>query len=397
MSGAVVATRTLLTVVRHPGFARFLAGVLMMGTGTWLFNVTSIVLVFRLTESALFVGVVASSQFVSTVVFVAWTGRAADRWDRRQLLMVLQLVAAGIGLTVAILAALEALSAAVLIAASLVMGLVLAFSSPTLNALIPQLVDVRDLEVAIALNSLAFNLARALGPVLAAGLLSLGGAPWAYVAQAVMALLFLVALASLRARPVRLADDPGSFLASLRETWSDREVRWPLVIVAAVAVSVDPVTTLAPVYATEVFGVGDSATGFMVAAFGVGAVLSAFVVVPRLARHDWGHGAAVLATGAGVLGLALAPNLVFAVPWLLLAGVGFLGSATRSTGRLHQLVADHRIGRVMAMWSVAFFGTRPIAAIVDGAIADRWGPRIATAVLAVPALTIGVRTVVSSR
>jgi hypothetical protein len=82
---------------------------------------------------------------------------------------------------------------------------------------------------------------------------------------------------------------------------------------------------------------------------------------------------------------------------LAVAGGGFLSSVSRSTARMHTLVDDGHLGRMMAIWGLAFLGTRPVSALVDGAMADLVGPRLAAAAMSLPALTVGVRILIRGR
>lgn len=378
------------SVVRAPTFRRYLLGLTATAIGTWSYQVTASVLVFRLTGSALLVGVVTSAQFVGTVLLVPWSGSAADRFDRRRLLVSLQLFGAVVSGALALAAFLDVVTAGMVIVASVLLGLGLAFNTPALHAMIPQLVASDEIDVAVAANSLVFNFARAVGPVLAAAVIAVAGVSAALVVNTMSFVFFAIALASLRPRST-VYDRPErtSFFSSFREMWLDREIRLLLVAVAAVSISIDPATTLAPAFVADVFRTDEAATGVVVAAFGLGAVVAAMAVVPRLASRPWALGACLVATGIGILGFAVAPNLWVSLVPLALAGGGFLCAVSRATGRLHRSVPDHRLGRLMAIWSLAFLGTRPAAALVDGALADGLGPRHAAAILSLPALALG--------
>jgi MFS family permease len=158
-----------------------------------------------------------------------------------------------------------------------------------------------------------------------------------------------------------------------------------LVIVAAVGFASDPVNTLAPAWA-HAFGRKDTTAGYIIGAFGAGAVTAAFVVAGRVGGSRLRMFSTLLLLGGGIVAVSLTPWLVLALPLLFVAGFGYLASNTHATSRLQLGVEPWERGRIMALWSVAFLGLRPFASIVDGAIASAFGVRVAGIVLALPAL-----------
>ena len=157
-----------------------------------------------------------------------------------------------------------------------------------------------------------------------------------------------------------------------------------LFIVAACAIAADPPVTLGPELA-EHYGGGDTLAGVILGCFGAGAVIGAFVAGAEARRH---HRKVAILLGLLVLGttiFALATRLPFALAGTMLAGFGYLTSQTRTTTLLYRSIADSERGRIMALWSIAFIGTRPLASLVDGLIGSVIGVRTAALVMAVPA------------
>jgi MFS family permease len=158
-----------------------------------------------------------------------------------------------------------------------------------------------------------------------------------------------------------------------------------LLIVTAVGFASDPINTEAPAFA-HAFGRPDTDAGYLIGAFGAGAVSAAFLLAGRVAGSRRRMFTTLVLLGAGVIGFSLSPWLPVAYLFLALAGFGYLASNTSATSRLQLDVASGQRGRIMALWSVAFLGLRPIASLTDGAIAGAFGVRPAGVVLAVPAL-----------
>jgi MFS family permease len=147
----------------------------------------------------------------------------------------------------------------------------------------------------------------------------------------------------------------------------------------------DPVNTESPAFA-HAFGYSDTWSGAIVAAFGAGAVAAALLVAGRVAGSRGRMALTLAALGGGVALFSVSPWLPLGFAFLAVAGFGYLGSNTSATTRLQLGVPPAQRGRIMALWSIAFLGLRPVASIVDGAVAGAFGVRAAGVLLALPAL-----------
>ena len=155
-------------LVRRRDFGPYFVGNALSASGTWFQNLAAALLIYRLTHSALLLGVLNFSQFIPILVLTPWAGSIADRFDRRRLLLVSQSVAVVLAAGLAMLAWADLASTWVVIGDTLCLGVVSAFSAPAQQALIVSLVERAEVPTAVALNSMTFNLARALGPAGAA-------------------------------------------------------------------------------------------------------------------------------------------------------------------------------------------------------------------------------------
>jgi MFS family permease len=152
------------------------------------------------------------------------------------------------------------------------------------------------------------------------------------------------------------------------------------------------VNTESPAFA-HAFGAGRHIrlwSGFVVGAFGVGAITAAFMLAGRVAGSRRRMSATLALAAAGIVGFALSPSIWVGFGFLAAAGFGYLASNTSATSRLQLEVAEYQRGRIMALWSVAFLGLRPLASLADGGIAGAFGVRVAGVVLALPALAAAV-------
>jgi MFS family permease len=358
----------------------------MSNAGTWFQNIAQVLLIYRLTESTFLVGVVNFAQFAAIIFLVGVAGRAADRFDRRKLLIITQLSAVAITAMLAALTQADLTTAPVLIAFAFTLGITTAFATPALQALIPSLVEREELPAAIALTAVTFNLSRALGPVLGVLVVSTWGIPAAFAINSISYLVLIAALLMLSPRAGETRHlDAAPKESAFRLVRADMLLAFPIVVVGLVSLGADPVNTLTPAFSTEILGRPDTYAGYLVGAFGGGAVSAAFVA-PR-----WNPTIKVLSTTLGLLvggivAFAFSSDPLPAFISLAVAGFGYLASVTLATSLLQLRTADRNRGRVMALWSVSFHGVRPFGSLVDGAVASAVGLRAAAIAMAVPAL-----------
>lgn len=381
-------------------FWPYFGGNLLSNAGTWFHNIAAVLLVYRLTRSPFLVGVVNFSQFAAVIFLAPVAGSAADRFDRRRLIVFTQIIAAALALVLAFLTATGMASAAVVIAMTLALGAATALATPALQAVVPSLVSRAELPSAIALVSVTFNLARALGPIAAVFVIANFGIAAAFAVNAASFLALVTGMAVVRPRVEGAS--PG-IRPRLRDSVllvrSRRALLAPLLVVAAVSLTSDPVNTLTPSFSTEVYGAADTFTGFLVGAFGAGAVAAAFTLIPRSTPSYRLIVLTLALQAGGMAAFALSATRFVGVAALFVAGFGFLGSITTSTSLLHLALEDGHRGRIMALWSVAFQGSRPVGSLVDGTLASLAGIRIAGLVMALPALaaSLGLAAAVLGR
>ena len=311
------------------------------------------------------------SQFIPILLLAPWAGGASDRWNRRQLLLVTQSVAVVLSGGLGLLAYFDLAPTWVVIADAVALGVQSAFSAPAQQALITQLVDEPEVPTAVALNSLTFNLARAIGPASAALAVQYLGIPAAFGLNAVSYLIFIGALLFIGPQAQQLAERSASYLgASIGILRRRPQLVVFLLIVAAVGFASDPVNTLAPAWA-HAFGRQDTVAGYIIGVFGAGAVTAGLVVAGRVGGSRRRMFTTLLMLSLGMIAFSITPWLPLALPFLFVAGFGYLASNTHATSRLQLGVEPWERGRIMALWSVAFLGLRPFASIIDGADRER--------------------------
>jgi uncharacterized integral membrane protein len=186
------------------------------------------------------------------------------------------------------------------------------------------------------------------------------------------------------AKQIRASRSETRLRESLRLVRAQPELLALLLIVAAVGFASDPVNTEAPAFA-HAFGRADTDAGYIIGAFGAGAVVAAFLLAGRIAGSRRRMTGTLLLLGGGMVAFSQVRWLPIGFLLLAVAGFGYLASNASATSRLQLGVEERQRGRIMALWSVAFLGFRPAASLIDGAVARAFGVRAAGVVLALPA------------
>lgn len=378
-------------VLRDRRFGPYIGANFASNIGNWFQNVAAGIVVFQITGSNTLVGTVSVLQFLATLLLSPWSGAMADRFNRRKLLILAQAISASGAVGLALWVGLDGVEDLPgvwpVLAASGVIGLGYAVGISAMNALIPALVEPNDLDDAIALNSASFTLARAIGPALAGLVVAALGAAWAFGINALTFLPLIIVLMFIRPRDVQQRGGDGSVRAGLAYVKERKAMLWLVLATLAVGWAGDPVNTLSPAYA-DMFGLDETFVGLQVAAFGSGAAVASLavgVVRTRLGLVSSTKVGLVL-LAIGLLGYAAAPHEVVVLAALFIAGVGFLLGVTTTNSNLQRRLDENMRGRVMALWSMAFLGSRPLAAIIDGGVADLVSPRVGVASAALPLL-----------
>lgn len=383
---------SLRRVLFHRNFFPYFVGNLISNSGTWFQSIAQVIFVYRLTGSLFMVGVVNFAQFAGMLIVTPLGGSIADRFDRRRLLIASQLAAAVLSGGLGALTAARLINVPILLALVLLVGVSVALTTPTMQALVSSLVGRAELPTAIALNGVTYQAARVLGPVLGALVVGELGFTWAFSLNSLSFLSMAAAVAMVRPRtsgarrPARWPRVWEGF-GLLRR---DRELAVVLAMGAAVSFAMDPITTLGPAFASQAFHRADTLAGLLIGVYGGGAILAAFTrdwretaSTPRLA-------ASLAIISIGMLGFAGSPSLSFAIPALVVAGFGHLSSTAAAGARVQLSVPDELRGRLMALWTLSFLGVRPLGSLIDGTLASILGIRVAAAIMTLPAVLTGL-------
>ncbi|HUX25036.1 MAG TPA: MFS transporter [Burkholderiales bacterium] len=360
--------------------------------GTWVQQVAMSWIAYRVTGSAFMLGLIAFSGQIPILLLAPVGGMLADRLDRRLLLAVIQVVAMAVAVCLGLLSYTAGFSAWALVIASAVLGMSSAVEMPTRQAFILQTVHDRSHATnAIALNSLAFNGARVVGPAVAGAVLALVGETACFALNAVSYLAAIYTLLAMRPRAVAANRRKGSLRESIQYLEHFAPARWLLIMVAAASFCVAPMMTFMPVYAKDTFHGGPGTLGMLMGASGLGAVLAGVYLANRTTVIGLGAriGASCLMIGVSALAFSYNPLFLVALPILLVSGASTILVITASNIVLQHLVPEHLRGRVMALFTMSFFGMLPLSALAAGALARVASVQLVFVVAGFGAIAVG--------
>jgi MFS family permease len=372
------------SALRHRGFRLYWSGQAVSLIGTWMQSVAQGWLMHRLTDSAMWLGLLGFTQFLPVMLLTLWAGAVIDRMDRRRLLLLTQSAAL---LQATLMAAAVTTGVArpwmVLVLAGL-FGIINAFDMPARQSFVVELVGRDDLGNAIALNSAAFNTARMVGPAVAGVLLATvgeGGCFWLNALSYVAVLASLARLDLPKREFFRRGHALGASLrAGIRYAWAARPIRNLLLLLGLSAGIGFQYQLLLPVYARDILRAGPQTYGLLVTAFGAGALLGALRLAGGSVRARLRGNLllGLMACGGGLVLFAWSRAIPLSMAAGALAGFGLI-VYVGSTNTLLQLSTEDRFrGRVMSLYTLMFAGAAPIGALASGAIAQRWGAPAST-------------------
>ena len=391
--------------LKHVGFRIYFVGMLFRGASMWMPLVAIPWLAVELGASPAQVGLVTGFFFLPTLFVGPMGGVLADRVNRRNAMIVAQVFATILSLTIfgLVLAGVQTLP--MLMAFSFGFGLLIAVEVPIRQAIMTELIPRADLSSATSLHATAWNLTRLLGPVVAGALIASFGSASPFLVAGVASALVAVSFVWMDRyrRPGRgRTDSHGSILGDLREgvgfVLRSPVVRLSLVsIFTAATFGMATFTTLAPLYATEEMGLGADGYGAFLGASGAGAFVAALVVTTfaRGDRRNWLIGA-MFAISALVALVALAESATVVYVFAFGLGAAQISLGQNALVSVHGATPDDLRGRVIGVWVMAFQAASLVGAFLAGLVADLVGvrPAMLAGALVLAFIALGVTAVI---
>ncbi|CAG0946675.1 Multidrug efflux pump Tap [Anaerolineae bacterium] len=371
--------------LKHRNYRLWFVGQLTSLVGTWMQNVAQPWLVYQLTGSPFYLGVVSFASAVPTLTLSLWAGVFIDRMSKRQLLLITQTVLMLSAFTLAADYFLGWIQPWHIVIMALVNGAAQAFDAPTRQSFVIEMVGRDDLMNAIALNSAMFNTARILGPTLAGIVLALVGAGWCFFLNGASFLAVIGGLLLMDVQSVIAARRDESPLLQIREGLGyirhNKIVLTLLSMVAVANIFAFGYSALLPAFAQDVLHTGPEGLGLLSASVGIGALTGALIVASLGNSRRKGLLLTIGNVFFPTMVLAFASSRVLPLSMLILvgAGLGFMIQNTMTNTLIQFAVPDHLRGRVMSVYMLVFQGLFPIGSLMAGALAQQFSVPIGAA------------------
>ncbi|HEV2577267.1 MAG TPA: MFS transporter [Acidobacteriaceae bacterium] len=366
--------------LQHRNFRLYFMGQGTSLMGTWMTRLATSWLVYRLTHSALLLGVVSFAGQILTFLLGPFAGVWVERLDRRKLLVWTQAAAAVQSLAMAALTLMGVINLWEIIGLAALQGVINALDMPGRQSFLVQMVeDKEDLPNAIAINSSMVNAARLVGPAVAGVVVAAAGEGWCFLIDGVSYLAVIASLLMMRVKPMDVRRHTKSMLEQMREGWAYvrgfRPIRVALMLFAVVSLMGWPYAVLLPVFAGQVLHGGAHTLGWLTGASGVGALVSAMSLAVRKSVIGLTRMIQISAAmfGAGLILFGLSHVLWLSLVLMLFVGFGMMQCAAAVNTVIQSLVTEDKRARVMSYYTMAFVGTAPFGSLLAGFLAHKIG------------------------
>ena len=378
------AMRPLVEIWRHRNYAWFMGGMTPSLVTSWMQRIGTGWLAWELTQQNVWVGAIVAADYAPMLLLAPYVGALTDRSDPVRQQKIAQWLALLQSLTVATLTASGSMTIELLFVLCLALGCLHPFNAIARHSIVPATVPRAEIATALAVDSALFNLSRFIGPAIASVVIAVSGVWLTFAVNVVGCGCYLVGLYGMRLTPVERHARPGvSLIADIFEGLAYVRAHagmGPIFVLMAVrAVLMRPMQDLLPGFAGQVFHAGAAGLGWLTAAMGIGATVSAVFI----AAHGRVAGltlAVVLAFAVNIvttLGFVATDNLWVALAFAMVWGAALTMSSTATQALVQSAVDDRLRGRVMSLYTMIYRGAPFIGALAIGSLGDIVGLRLA--------------------
>ncbi|MBI5359566.1 MAG: MFS transporter [Planctomycetes bacterium] len=370
----------LFRALRYKNYRLFFGGQSVSLIGTWMQKIAMSWLVYRLTNSVFLLGIVGFTGQIPTFLFAPIAGVLADRWNKRRILIITQILAMAQALCLALLVMTNTVQVWQIVSLSIVLGIINAFDIPARQSFVVEMIECRDdLGNAIALNSSMVNGARLLGPSIAGVLIAAVGEGLCFLINGLSYIGVIWALMAMEICPIEKPAVRKNILHDLKEgviyAFGFAPIRSVILLLGLVSLMGMPYHMLMPVFAKDVFHGGPHTLGFLMGAAGGGALAGAVYLASRKTVLGLGR---KIPFAAGLFGLGLiafshCEIYPLSLALMFVTGFGMMVEMAGSNTALQTMVDDDKRGRVMAFYTMAFMGMAPFGSLIAGVLAGTIG------------------------
>jgi len=374
------------SALRYKDFRLLWIGAFTSTVGTWMQTVAQGWVVLTMTNSPLMLGV---DGFLSTgpmLLFSLFGGVIADRMERRKIMLLSQYLQMTFAFVLGLLLWTHSVKVWHIFLLSFLTGSAQSFSGPAYISLLPLLVKREDVPNAIAMNSMQFNLARVIGPILAGIAMAAWGAAICFGLNGLSFVAVIIALYLIRTPPIESKDKKTGIISEMRAGFSFVFARKTLLMLTFLAFAGTflgmPIVTFMPVVARTIFKLDATGYAWMMAMYGVGSVAGALFVAATATMAKKGRVALLmqLCFACLMIGFAASRSLPLSLVISFFAGACIVGVISLYSSLVQLTTTDAMRGRVMSIFMLAFRGGMPIGNLMAGFIAQKWSISIALAI-----------------
>jgi MFS family permease len=366
--------------LKHWNYRLFFAGQGISLIGTWMQQLAMSWLVYRMTHSALLLGIVGFSGMIPSCLLAPFAGVLADRWNKRRVLVITQTLSMLQAFALAALVLTETVSIWHIIPLSIFLGCVNAFDIITRQAFVPDMLERKeDLGNAIALNSSLFNGARLIGPAIAGVLIALVGEGMCFLLNGISYLAVIAALLLMKIERFSERTEKEGFMSEIAQGFSYvfnfTPIRSILLLLALISFAGVPSQVLMPMFAGSILHGGPHTLGFLMAASGLGALGGTIFLASRRGSLRLGMTTPVAGSvfGLGLMAFSYSHFLWLSLLLMSVTGFGIMVQMASSNMILQHIVEDRKRGRVMSFFAMAVMGTAPFGSLLAGTLAGKIG------------------------
>jgi predicted MFS family arabinose efflux permease len=373
----------VFSALRHYNYRLWFIGQLFSLVGTWMQTTAQGFLVYSLTGSPAYLGLVGFFAGLPTLLFALYGGVIADRFPKRNLMLVTQSAMLILAFILAGLVFTNVIQPWMIIVLAFLLGIANAFDGPARNAFVVSLVEDRaDLTNAMALNSGMFNIAIVLGPSIAGFVYAWLGPAWCFTFNGLSFLAVIIALSLMRIKPTPRVDKHDHALIAIKESFkyvrSNKRVMLLIASLGVISIFGIGLLTLIPVWAVQIMHGDVTTNGFLLSFRGLGAVFGALTVAALASRRIRGK---MWTLGSFALPILLilfsiSPYLLVSLVLLFGVGWGLMFILINTNSLVQTTITDIMRGRVMALYMMVFEGGIPIGSLMVGAAASIFDPRL---------------------
>jgi MFS family permease len=384
-----VSTRHALRVLRPGPFRRYIIGSSISDTGTWMQVMAQGYVMSTLTNKAIMLGMANLAAGLPMLLLTMAGGSAADRFDKRKILLATQYVQIALAISMGLLIMSGKIEIWHILAFAVVLGISNSFEMPTLNAFVPELVTRDEIQSAIAVDRAVFHGSRVVGPSLAGIFIGAWGAASAFFCNAFSFVALIISLFMIPPRSRGTAEEEQKRASGIKEGFryvaKDKPSLAMIGLIAATTVFIFPIiTVMMPLYVRLVLHLGANQLGFLMGASAVGSVIGAIflISIPHRKRVPVMM-LNVCVVACAIFSLSRAPSFYVATGLLILNSLGLAMNFGLANTIVQERAPDYLRGRVSAVFMLSFVGLMPVAGLGVTGLSDLIGMPTALAIAAV--------------